>query len=164
MKYSICIALIGETINNKRKMLDKLKVFLGGTCNNSTWREPVMELLKSKDIEYFNPVVEDWTPECIELEEKAKVDCDLNLFVITKEMVGVYSWVEALLSSKLYKTETSLIVVTEGMDKAMLKSVKASVKLINTYISDRLDFDDDLPSATTVDTIDDLVELLDNSY
>ncbi len=39
----------------------KNKVFLGGTCNESTWRDRVIKDLK---IDYFNPVVEDWTPEC----------------------------------------------------------------------------------------------------
>lgn len=32
------------------------KVFLGGTCNESTWRDKIIpELL----IDYFNPIVED---------------------------------------------------------------------------------------------------------
>ena len=31
------------------------KVFLGGTCNNSTWRDELIPQLK---IDYFNPVVE----------------------------------------------------------------------------------------------------------
>jgi hypothetical protein len=37
------------------------KVFLGGTCNGSTWRD---SLVKSLKIDYFNPVVKNWTPEC----------------------------------------------------------------------------------------------------
>ena len=32
------------------------KVFLGGTCNESTWRD---ELIKKLKIDYFNPVVDD---------------------------------------------------------------------------------------------------------
>ncbi len=36
------------------------KVFLGGTCNESTWRDRLIKLLK---INYFNPVVKDWTPK-----------------------------------------------------------------------------------------------------
>ena len=38
-----------------------MKVFLGGTCNESTWRD---DLIKALKINYFNPVVEDWTPDC----------------------------------------------------------------------------------------------------
>ena len=47
----------------------KNKVFLGGTCNESTWRNELIPLLK---IDYFNPVVEDWTPECQAEEERQK--------------------------------------------------------------------------------------------
>ena len=38
-----------------------MKVFLGGTCNGSRWRNELIPLL---ECEYFNPVVEDWTPSC----------------------------------------------------------------------------------------------------
>ena len=34
-----------------------MKVFLGGTCNESKWRDDLIKLLK---IDYFNPVVKDW--------------------------------------------------------------------------------------------------------
>lgn len=37
-----------------------MKVFLGGTCNESTWREKLIPMLK---IDYFNPVVKDWKSE-----------------------------------------------------------------------------------------------------
>jgi len=33
------------------------RVFLGGTCNNSKWRDVLIPRLK---IDYFNPVVDDW--------------------------------------------------------------------------------------------------------
>lgn len=39
-----------------------MKVFLGGTCNNSTWRQNFVIHL-SDEIDYFNPVVEDWNKE-----------------------------------------------------------------------------------------------------
>jgi len=32
------------------------KVFLGGTCNESTWRD---ELIPMLEIDYFNPVVDE---------------------------------------------------------------------------------------------------------
>ena len=55
----------------------KAKVFLGGTCNNSTWRNRLIDNLK---IDYFNPVVEDWTPECQAEEERQKNDeCNIHM-------------------------------------------------------------------------------------
>lgn len=40
---------------------------LGGTCNESQWRE---ELIPMLSIDYFNPVVPDWTQECMAEEIK----------------------------------------------------------------------------------------------
>lgn len=37
------------------------KVFLGGTCAETTWRDKIIDKL-SENIEYFNPVVKNWTP------------------------------------------------------------------------------------------------------
>lgn len=43
------------------------KVFLGGTTNNTNWRD---DLIKKLKIEYFNPVVDDWNEEAQEREIK----------------------------------------------------------------------------------------------
>ena len=74
------------------------KVFLGGTCNESTWRNELIPLLEKEGIEYFNPVVEDWTPECQEEEYRQKEICDVHLYLITKKMKGVFSVAEAVAS------------------------------------------------------------------
>ena len=65
-----------------------IKVFLGGTCNESSWRE---ELIKMLEVDYFNPVVEDWNEECYKEELKQREICDYCLYVITPRMTGVYS-------------------------------------------------------------------------
>lgn len=69
------------------------KIFLGGTCNESTWRD---DLIKMLTIDYFNPVVEDWTEECMAEEIKQRAECDFCLYVITPKMTGVYSIAEAV--------------------------------------------------------------------
>ena len=73
--------------------MKKVKVFLGGTCNESTWRNDLIKLLK---IDYFNPVVDDWTPECQEEEIRQRNECDFCLYVITPKMTGVYSIAEVI--------------------------------------------------------------------
>ena len=50
----------------------KDKIFLGGTCAETKWRDELMPLLDRFSINYFNPVVEDWTPECQAIEEDEK--------------------------------------------------------------------------------------------
>ena len=49
-----------------------MKIFLGGTCANTTWREELIKEIEPAGIEYFNPVVKDWTPECQTIEEDEK--------------------------------------------------------------------------------------------
>jgi len=71
----------------------KKKVFLGGTCHESTRRDHLIPLLS---IDYFNPVVEDWTPECMEEERKQREECDYCLYAITPKMTGVFSIAEAV--------------------------------------------------------------------
>ena len=70
-----------------------MKVFLGGTCAGSTWREELIPLLS---IDYFNPVVDDWTPECMAEEIKQREQCDICLYLITPGMEGVYSIAEVV--------------------------------------------------------------------
>ena len=67
------------------------KVFLGGTVNNSTWRERLIEKLK---IRYFDPVVPDWNEEAFQRELEEKEECDYLLIVITPLMTGVFSIAE----------------------------------------------------------------------
>lgn len=114
----------------------KQNVFLGGTWNGSAWRDELIPLLEKEGIDYFNPIVEDWTEECIEIEEQEKWNsCTVHLYMITKEMKGVYSLIE-FIDSILNEDDLitpMLVVNTEGMDTDMIKSLQASVKKINTW-------------------------------
>lgn len=85
-----------------------MKVFLGGTCNESQWREKLIPMLS---IDYFNPVVEDWTPECIEEERKQREICDFCLYVITPRMIGLYSIAELVDDSNKRPLKTVLCIL-----------------------------------------------------
>jgi len=105
------------------------KVFLGGTCNGSNWRE---SLILSIDIDYFDPVVEDWTEECQAIEEAEKdINCNIHLYVITSDMIGVFSIAEAVHSATLKGKHTIFHVIPEGFGKSQLKSLQAVVNMIN---------------------------------
>jgi len=107
-----------------------VKVFLGGTCNNSTWRDEIIPKLEELDIEYFNPVVEDWTKEAQKKEQIEKdVVCRIHLYVITSLMTGVFSIAEAVQSSNTDK-HTIFCVLREGFDEFQLKSLDAVGDLI----------------------------------
>ena len=115
-----------------------MRVFLGGTCANTIWRNELIKEFEQFGIEYFNPVVEDWTPECQAIEEDEKNNkCDCHLYVITKEMMGVYSIAEIINSawqSIIYGTKVSFVVfavLDEGTwQKHERKSFDAIMNLV----------------------------------
>lgn len=118
------------------------RVFLGGTCADTTWRSELMPLLDNLNIDYFNPVVEDWTPECQAIEEEEKNHkCNVHLYVITKEMMGTYSIAEIVHSAHLanmYGTSVDNVVfcvLDEGTwQKHEIKSFDAIMQLVR-YIA-----------------------------
>ena len=69
-----------------------MKIFLGGTCRKSKWRDKLIPLLT---MDYFDPRVRDWTPECVVNENKEKDLCDIILYVITRRD-SVYSIAEVV--------------------------------------------------------------------
>ena len=104
------------------------KVFLGGTCNESTWRDELIPQLK---IDYFNPVVDDWTPECMIEEKKQRKSCDFVLYVITSDMTGVYSIAEVVDDSNKRPEKTVFAFKEEGFDKSQIKSLEAVGTLVS---------------------------------
>ena len=132
------------------------KVFLGGTCNESTWRNELIPLLEKEGIEYFNPVVEDWTPECQQEEYRQKEICDVHLYLITNKMKGVFSIAEAVASCQ-FKDKEVLFAFADfdgEFDTAEKKSLDAVGHLIarlgGGYMCDLTDIND---LATRISTI-----------
>ena len=107
------------------------KIFLGGTCNGSKWRDKLIPLL---DIDYFNPVVEDWTPECQEEEIKQRKECDFVLYVITPKMKGVYSIAEVVDDSNKQPDKTIFCILEkddgEEFDEHQIKSLGQVGKMV----------------------------------
>lgn len=117
-----------------------MKVFLGGTCNNSKWRDKLIPML---NIDYFNPVVDDWTEECYQEELRQREICDYCLYVITPLMTGVYSIAEVVDDSNkrphktifcvLNKDYLPLNVETDNpipFDKGQMKSLERTGLMI----------------------------------
>jgi len=112
-------------------MSNKNKIFLGGTCAETTWRNELISKLNS--IPYFNPVVEDWTPECQAIERQEKeFECNIHFYCITKEMQGVFSIAEVVDSVHNRFKRTILHVIPDGFEKGQVKSLQAVVDLINS--------------------------------
>lgn len=73
-----------------------LQIFLGGSCNPTTWRQTIaIPYLETKGISYYNPQVDNWTPEIVNLERKAKQSANILLFVIDRQTRSTVSIVES---------------------------------------------------------------------
>ena len=102
------------------------KVFLGGTCADSKWRE---ELIPVIQVSFFNPVVEDWTPEDKAIEDAEKeANCNVHLYVITKPQ-SIYSIAEVVDSTHMGKLVVLHIVPNE-FDEHQLKHMMAIADLV----------------------------------
>ncbi|XP_049300796.1 uncharacterized protein LOC125774681 isoform X2 [Anopheles funestus] len=62
------------------------EVFLGGSCNPTTWRADVaIPALDRLGISFYNPQVSHWTPDLIELEHRAKEKAKVLFFVLDSQ-------------------------------------------------------------------------------
>jgi len=108
-----------------------MKVFLGGTCNKSTWRNQLIPQLK---IDYFNPVVDDWTEDCMKVEIEERENSDFCLFTITPRMTGVYSIAEVVDDSNKRPKKTVLVLLRDDkdlhFDEGKWKSLGAVAKMV----------------------------------
>jgi len=90
-----------------------MKVFLGGTCNNSKWRSDLIPLL---EIDYFNPIVEDWSVGDMDREILERKVCDYLLYVITPRMLGSYSIAEVVDDSNKRPDHTIFCILDSDSD------------------------------------------------
>jgi len=76
-------------------MKKKKRVFLGGTCNGSTWRDKLIPMLK---IDYFNPMIHtgSWGEREQRIERMEKDSSNFLLYVITPLQGGFTSFVESV--------------------------------------------------------------------
>lgn len=92
-----------------------MKVFLGGTVADSTWRD---ELIPMLEIDFFNPVVDDWNEEAHALELRERASADWVLYVLTPKMIGTFSVAEVVDDSNKRPEKTLLLVLERDDGKA----------------------------------------------
>lgn len=90
-----------------------MKVFLGGTINDSNWREQLILLLEKEAIEYFNPVVDDWDEKAQRAEVFQRSNCDFCIYGITPKMKGCYSVAEVVNDSYHRPKKVILFIMKE---------------------------------------------------
>lgn len=125
---------LSDTIQMHKKGAFEMnkKVFLGGTCNGSRWREEIKPLLK---IDYFDPVVSgEWTEEAYQRELRERTTSDFVTYVITPKMAGFYSIAEVADDSNKRPEKTLFCYIMRDEDQTFnsvqLKSLKATARMV----------------------------------
>ncbi|MFA8300164.1 MAG: nucleoside 2-deoxyribosyltransferase domain-containing protein [Hyphomicrobiales bacterium] len=107
------------------------RVFLGGTVNGSTWRD---QLIPKLEIDYFNPVCDDWTPEKQEEEIYQRNVCKFVLYVLTPKLTGFYSIAEVVDDSNKRPERTIFCILDEDdgltWTSFQKKSLNAIAKMV----------------------------------
>ena len=110
-----------------------MKVFLGGTCSTSTWRDTLIPKLR---IDYFDPRVALWSEDAYQEEIKEKSSSNYFLYVITPQMEGFYSIAEIVDESHKYPNQTIYCFLKEdngtAFSEKQIHSLQAQQKLSTT--------------------------------
>lgn len=94
-------------------------VFLGGSCNPTTWRtEVAIPLLEAAAMTYYNPQVDDWTPELVDIERQAKAQALNCLFIIDGQTRAVGSMVEV--AAMLADDPSAIYLVIEDVPAGLV--------------------------------------------
>ena len=125
------------------------KVYLGGTCNKSKWRDAVIERLK---IEYFNPMLDVWTEEGYQRELIEREICDYCLYVITPKLVGTYSIAELIDESNKRPEKTLFCYLKTDEDKEFTKEQCISLDKIAIMVQKN--------GGKYFDKLDDIIDYL----
>jgi hypothetical protein len=140
-------------------------VFLGGSCNPTTWRmDTAMPMLTDASVPFYNPQVEEWSEELVEIEARAKEDAAVLLFVIGKETRALASVAEA--AEYICRGRNIVLVIEEvpqdmsfdgvGTSKAELKDLNRSRSYLRDICTRH--------AATCLDTVEQAVQYIINNY
>lgn len=114
-------------------------IFLGGTCNEDKWREKFISLWKNKDdekikgIKLFDPIVPDWNNECKKKENEVKSSSIMNLFVITPNQKGYFSFAEIADCAHYSKVFFAVLDEHNQFDKDTINSFNDIGELVEAH-------------------------------
>lgn len=140
-----------------------LCVGLFGTCGGSTWRDEFMKKYDKLGVKYFNPQVDDWTPECAEEEANHLAEDAVILFPITSETYGMGSLAETgfsvLQAISLNNRRDFVVMIDRDLDPSLDDEItrKESIRaraLVSKHL-EKLG----MANVYIVQSLDDMLEL-----
>ena len=95
------------------------EVFLGGSCNPTTWRKDVaIPICEKANVSFYNPQVDDWHSGLIALENKAKEEAKVRLFVIDSQTRALSSCIEV--AELVTRGQLVVLVIQEIEENAVI--------------------------------------------
>ena len=105
--------------------MNKNCIGLFGTCGGSKWRDPFMAKYQELGIEYYNPQVPNWTPDCAVEEAEHLASDQIILFPITDETYATGSLAESgfsiLNAIKLDDRRDFVILISPTLQEELMK-------------------------------------------
>lgn len=106
-------------------------VFLGGTSTGPDWRKDLIGLL---NVNYFNPLVEEWTEEDAKKENEAKANATMQAYCITPHAIGSYSVAE-LTSAAILNGERAVVLFMDTEDNQFDEHQQKSNEQIKALVA-----------------------------
>lgn len=130
------------------------QVFLGGSCNPTTWRKDVaIPFLERNRITYYNPQVDDWHEGLVAIEKYKKDTAHVLLFVIDDITRGYASIAEAAYYVGKGRRVVLVIQTVQGPGDVITAPEVKDINRGRTYLKD-------IANAEKVKVFGDLVSAL----
>jgi hypothetical protein len=104
------------------------------------------------EVDYFNPIVDDWTEKHQKIELEKRKTCDYLLYVITPEMEGVYSIAEVVDDSNKNPQKTILCILEKDGGKTWTPNQRKSLKSVEKMIEEN--------GAMVLENLEEIAEVL----
>ncbi|XP_066159323.1 uncharacterized protein raw isoform X2 [Euwallacea fornicatus] len=124
---------------------NRCEVFLGGSCNPTTWRaDTAIPELQKQGISFYNPQVSMWAPELLDQEHDAKQSASVLLFVIDSQTRSTVGMLEVaylvacgrcvVVVAQPYKIGQTIMgeVISEGEYEELVQGQKSLLDLIKS--------------------------------
>jgi len=130
-----------------------MTIFLGGTCNDSNWRELLKPML---ELDYFDPTVDIWHEEAYQKELKARSECHFILYVIMPKTEGYYSIAELVEDANQKPRQSLFCILEEDGDRQFSAFQKQSLHAMKLLAEKR--------GARYFDSLEEIANFLNSSY
>lgn len=118
-----------------------ITIGLFGTCGQSKWRDPFITKYKSKNINYYNPQVDNWSPKNAIEEAKHLAEDEIILFPVTNETYGLGSLSEVgfsiLNAINLNKKRSFVVFIADNVNESCINIKDRDTKLKKESLKNR---------------------------